>query len=111
FAQGAGCLDTRGSAPDDDEVERATLDASRIRTDPLELADDMIAQRNRVVEALQLQRVLGDAGYAERVRGRPGGEDEEVERDASAIRQQHVVRLPVNPGHGPEAEAEVRVFS
>src|SRR5690606_15402662 len=77
FAQGAGCLDTRGSAPDDDEVERATLDESRIRTDPLELADDMIAQRNRVVEALQLQRVLGDAGYAERVRGRPGGEDEE----------------------------------
>ena len=76
LAQPAGHLDPGRPATADDDVEAAGRRDRRIGSGLLEAGQDVDAQRQRVLEVLERQRVLHDARDAEVVADGAGGDDE-----------------------------------
>jgi hypothetical protein len=88
---GACGLDAGRAGTDDDDVERALVDAGRVAVGGLEDLDQPVAQRLGVVDGVEGEGVLLGAGRVEEVRSRPGGEHQEVTTE----------RLPVGGRHRP----------
>src|SRR5690606_33506240 len=79
FGECAGDLDAGRAAAHDHEREGAVVDDRRVGVGGLEPSEDVVAQADRVGQDVQRETVLGDAGCAEVVDGRAGGDDEPVE--------------------------------
>ena len=75
-----------GPPPTIDDVEHAVVDQVGHGVGRLEQAEQVVAQPDRVLEAVEREGVLGRAGDAEVVGGRAGGDDQVVERAPAARR-------------------------
>ncbi len=87
----AGGLDARGAGTDDDEVQRAPLDARRVEVGILEQPQHAVAQDFGIDRRVQREGVLLGARDAEEVRFGTHGHHEVIAREPRAV----------VGGHGP----------
>ena len=107
LGQRAGDLDAGRATADHHERQRAVVEQAGIAVRRLEPIQHVVPQADRVGEVVQREAVLVDAFDAERVGGRPGGDDEVVERDGALLFEVEAPRVPVDPDDVALAERQV----
>ncbi len=106
FFQGAGKLDARGTAADDDKRhQRPPPVRVVVSISPLEYTQDMVPQSNGMAEPLQLECPLLDALQPKEIRGASRGHDQVVVSDLT-VRQAHQAFLEIHSRDLRQAETD-----
>ena len=101
--QGAGFLDARRAAADDDECQHAAADLRvRLLVGALEHMQHVVADVQGFLQRLHAVGVLLDFLHAEVVRRRTGSENQVVVGELAVVRQQDLARLVDTLGLGHE---------
>lgn len=100
-------LDAGRSAPAYDDARRRRVDCAGCLGGSFELAEHVIAQRDRVLDRLQRERVLVDAGGAERIADCTRCDDEGVVCDRVADIDVDHAGLDVDRGDPSHPECDV----